>query len=39
MRRVNFEIFEKIDIYGNISKAQRIAMMRQHFYKLEKIAV
>ncbi len=39
MRCVNSEIFEKIDIYGNMSEAQRISMMRQHFHKLEKIAV
>ena len=39
MQCVNSEIFKKIDSYGNISKAQRIAMMRQHFHKLEKIAV
>jgi hypothetical protein len=39
MFRVNSQIFEKIDIYGNISEAQRIAKMRQHFHKLEKIAV
>jgi hypothetical protein len=39
MRSVNSEIFDKIDIHGNISNAQRIAKMRQHFNKLEKIAV
>jgi hypothetical protein len=35
MQCINSEIFEKIDIYGNISEAQRIVMMRQHFHKLE----
>ncbi len=38
MRCVNSEIFDKIDIHGNISNAQRIAKMRQHFNKLEKKA-
>jgi len=39
MQHVNSEIFEKIDIYGNIPEAQRVAKMRQHFHHLEKIAV
>ena len=39
MQHVNLEIFEKIDIYGNIPEAKRVAKMRQHFHHLEKIAV
>ena len=39
MRCFNSEIFDKIGNLGNISEAQRINKMREHFYKLEKIAV
>ena len=39
MQHVNSEIFAKIDIYGNIPEAQRVAKLRQHFNHLEKIAV
>ncbi len=35
----NSEIFNKIGHLGNISEAQRINKMREHFNKLEKIAV
>ncbi len=35
----NLEIFEKIGYLGNISEAQCINKMREHFNKLEKIAV
>jgi hypothetical protein len=38
-RCFNSEIFDKIGNLGNISEAQRINKMREHFYKLEKIAV
>jgi len=39
MRCFNSEIFDKIGNLGNISEAQRIKKMREHFHKLEKIAV
>ncbi len=39
MRCFNSEIFDKIGHLGNISEAQRINKMREHFHKLEKIAV
>jgi hypothetical protein len=39
MQHTNSEIFSTIDICGNISEAQRIAKMKQHFQLLEKIAV
>ena len=39
IRHHNSEIFEKIGHLGNITEAQRINKMREHFNKLEKIAV
>ena len=39
IRRHNSEIFDQIGNLGNISEAQRIHMLREHFNKLEKIAV
>ena len=39
MRCYNSDIFDKIGHLGNISEAQRINKMREHFHKLEKIAV
>ena len=39
MGRANSEIFDKIGNLGNISEAQRIHKMREHFHKLEKITV
>ncbi len=39
MRCFNSEIFDKIGHLGNISEVQRINKMREHFHKLEKIAV
>jgi hypothetical protein len=37
--RHNSEIFETIGNLGNISEAQQVAKMREHYKKLEKIAV
>ncbi len=39
MRHANSEIFDKIGNLGNISEAQRIHKMREHFHKLKKIAI
>ncbi len=39
IRRHNSEIFDQIGNLGNISEAQRIHKLREHFNKLEKIAV
>ena len=39
IRRHNSEIFDQIGNLGNISEDQRIHMLREHFNKLEKIAV
>jgi hypothetical protein len=39
MRCFNSEIFDKICHLGNISESQHINKMREHFNKLEKIAV
>jgi hypothetical protein len=39
MRCFNSEIFDKIGHLGNINEAQHINKMREHFHKLEKIAV
>ncbi len=39
MRRANSEVFDKIGNLGNISEAQRINKMREHFHKLKRILV
>jgi hypothetical protein len=39
MHRYNSEIFQTIGNLGNISESQRVAKMREHFNKLEKISV
>ena len=39
IQRHNSEIFDQIGNLGNISEAQHIHKLREHFNKLEKIAV